>query len=99
MKPQAGALMATTCTTGFTPFAAVWGLRATPSWQRFRGRARRQQRTGETHAHFAWLAPLVEGYYDPMYRYQLEKKAQHIAFRGDYHQVDAWLRHRYCASR
>ncbi|MDI7661809.1 tRNA 2-selenouridine(34) synthase MnmH [Cronobacter universalis] len=58
-----------------------------------------QQRTGETHAHFSWLAPLLEGYYDPMYRYQLEKKAQHIAFRGDYQQVDAWLRHRYCASR
>lgn len=59
----------------------------------------RQQRTGDTDGHFAWLVPLLEGYYDPMYRYQLEKKAQHIAFRGDYHQVDAWLRHRYCASR
>lgn len=50
-----------------------------------------QQRRGDTDGHFAWLLPLLESYYDPMYRYQLEKKAAKICFRGDYHSVAAWL--------
>ena len=33
-----------------------------------------QQRTASTEAHFARLVPLLEEYYDPMYRYQLGKK-------------------------
>ena len=41
-----------------------------------------QQRSGSTEAHFAWLVPLLNEYYDPMYRYQLEKKASKIVFRG-----------------
>lgn len=53
-----------------------------------------QQRSGETDGHFAWLLPLLENYYDPMYRYQLEKKAAKICFRGDYHSVAAWLNDR-----
>lgn len=35
-----------------------------------------QRRTGSTEAHYARLAPLLNDYYDPMYRYQLEKKAE-----------------------
>ena len=35
-----------------------------------------QQRTASTEAHFAWLVPLLEEYYDPMYRYQLGKKSR-----------------------
>lgn len=50
-----------------------------------------QQRSGDTDGHCAWLLPLLESYYDPMYRYQLEKKAAKICFRGDYHSVAAWL--------
>lgn len=50
-----------------------------------------QQRSGDTDGHFAWLVPLLENYYDPMYRYQLEKKAAKICFRGDYYSVEAWL--------
>lgn len=50
-----------------------------------------QQRSGATDGHFAWLLPLLESYYDPMYRYQLEKKAAKVCFRGDYYSVAAWL--------
>ncbi|POP46922.1 tRNA 2-selenouridine(34) synthase MnmH [Superficieibacter electus] len=50
-----------------------------------------QQASGSTDAHFAWLVPLLEEYYDPMYRYQLEKKAEKIVFRGNGPEVKAWL--------
>lgn len=50
-----------------------------------------QQRTASTEAHFAWLVPLLEEYYDPMYRYQLGKKAGKIIFRGNWQEVAAWL--------
>ncbi|RPH29697.1 tRNA 2-selenouridine(34) synthase MnmH [Buttiauxella warmboldiae] len=53
-----------------------------------------QRKTGSVEGHLAWLAPLLEEYYDPMYRYQLSKKAGNIVFRGDYSQVEAWLRER-----
>lgn len=51
-----------------------------------------QRRTGSTDAHFNWLVPLLEAYYDPMYRYQLEKKADKIVFRGTFEEVALWLR-------
>ncbi|MCT4701658.1 tRNA 2-selenouridine(34) synthase MnmH [Enterobacteriaceae bacterium H20N1] len=51
-----------------------------------------QRNTGSSDGHLAWLAPLLEEYYDPMYRYQLSKKAGQIVFRGDYSQVESWLR-------
>ncbi|MFH7098013.1 tRNA 2-selenouridine(34) synthase MnmH, partial [Klebsiella pneumoniae] len=50
-----------------------------------------QQCTASTEAHFAWLVPLLEEYYDPMYRYQLGKKAGKILFRGSWQEVAAWL--------
>jgi len=50
-----------------------------------------QRRTGSTEAHYAWLAPLLNDYYDPMYRYQLEKKADKIVYRGTFNNVAAWL--------
>lgn len=50
-----------------------------------------QQRSGSTEAHFSWLSPLLAEYYDPMYRYQLGKKAGMIVFRGSYEDVAAWL--------
>ena len=50
-----------------------------------------QRRTGSTEAHYAWLAPLLNDYYDPMYRYQLEKKADKIVYRGTFNTVAAWL--------
>lgn len=54
--------------------------------------ALQQQRTGlGITGHLAWLTPLLVEYYDPMYTYQLEKKADRIVFRGDYAQVKAFL--------
>lgn len=50
-----------------------------------------QQATGNTQAHVSWLYPLLEEYYDPMYRYQLSKKADKILFRGTYSEVKQWL--------
>lgn len=50
-----------------------------------------QQQHHSPEAHLNWLTPLLDHYYDPMYRYQLEKKAQNIVFRGDYQQVTDWL--------
>ncbi|MDU4231945.1 MAG: tRNA 2-selenouridine(34) synthase MnmH, partial [Klebsiella grimontii] len=35
--------------------------------------------------------PLLNEYYDPMYRYQLGKKAEKIIFRGSWQDVAAWL--------
>ncbi|WP_318474781.1 tRNA 2-selenouridine(34) synthase MnmH [Photobacterium leiognathi] len=49
------------------------------------------QSTGSVAEHEAWLAPLLEQYYDPMYTYQLSKKADRIVFRGDYQVVKAWF--------
>ncbi|WP_058911611.1 tRNA 2-selenouridine(34) synthase MnmH [Entomohabitans teleogrylli] len=51
-----------------------------------------QRNTGNSDAHRNWLAPLLQEYYDPMYRYQLSRKAGAIVFRGDYRQVATWLR-------
>lgn len=50
-----------------------------------------QQRSLQTQAHFSWLKPLLAEYYDPMYRYQLGKKAEKIVFRGNYTEVAGWL--------
>lgn len=50
-----------------------------------------QRPDGNTDAHFDWLRPLLEAYYDPMYRYQLEKKAGLILFRGRWQDVADWL--------
>jgi tRNA 2-selenouridine synthase len=50
-----------------------------------------QRRTGSTEPHFAWLVPLLNEYYDPMYRYQLGKKASKIVFRGTSEAVNHWL--------
>lgn len=50
-----------------------------------------QKKTGSTEAHFTWLCPLLNEYYDPMYNYQLDKKQERIAFRGTYSEVFEWL--------
>lgn len=55
---------------------------------------RTQRASGTTGGHLAWLTPLLNEYYDPMYRYQLEKKAAKIVFRGDWQAVADWLKAR-----
>ena len=49
------------------------------------------QSSGSLDGHEGWLKPLLEQYYDPMYTYQLSKKADRIVFRGEYDEVKAWL--------
>ncbi|MDI4744689.1 tRNA 2-selenouridine(34) synthase MnmH, partial [Salmonella enterica subsp. enterica serovar Kentucky] len=51
-----------------------------------------QLSNGSTDGHMAWLVPLLNEYYDPMYRYQLEKKAANIVFRGPWQDVANWLK-------
>ena len=51
-----------------------------------------QKSTGNTEAHFDWLCPLLNEYYDPMYRYQLSLKQDRIVFSGNYEDVMQWLK-------
>ncbi|MBS8270780.1 tRNA 2-selenouridine(34) synthase MnmH [Halomonas sp. DN3] len=44
--------------------------------QRLQTLAFREHEAGNRQAHEAWLAPLLTEYYDPMYRYQLEKHTE-----------------------
>jgi tRNA 2-selenouridine synthase len=50
-----------------------------------------QQQTGRVDDHLEWLALILEQYYDPMYHYQLDKKADRVVFRGQYDEVSLWL--------
>jgi tRNA 2-selenouridine synthase len=46
---------------------------------------------GDGSLHRAWIRPLLEEYYDPMYNFQLEKKTDRIIFRGNDVQVRDYL--------
>jgi len=53
--------------------------------QRLQQLAFREHERGNRQAHEAWLAPLLTEYYDPMYRYQLEKRnAERFLHVGDW---------------
>lgn len=47
--------------------------------------------TKEAEHHRVWIVQLLEKYYDPMYSYQLQKKAQRIVFQGDERAVREYL--------
>lgn len=49
------------------------------------------RRGGGSDGHERWLVPLLREYYDPMYIYQLGRKAERIIFRGDYAAVRDYL--------
>lgn len=49
-----------------------------------------QERSGKTGAHNAWIQPLLEDYYDPMYDYQLSRKEGRILVRGDFNTILGW---------
>jgi len=49
------------------------------------------QATGDTQAHYDWIAPLLDWYYDPMYSYQIEKKRDRVVFQGDTQRVLDYL--------
>lgn len=46
---------------------------------------------GNTDGHLDWIARLLERYYDPMYHYQLENKAERIKFRGSHAEMHQWF--------
>lgn len=52
---------------------------------------RQQFQNNSTTAHEAWISELLQQYYDPMYDYQLGKKADRIVCRGNQAEVNAWV--------
>lgn len=50
-----------------------------------------QKNTGCSEEHLNWVAPILRDYYDPMYQYQLAKKADRVQFSGTYQEVKEWL--------
>ena len=52
-----------------------------------------QDSDGDLTGHRAWITRLLSDYYDPMYDYQIGRKAERIAFRGTAAEIlDAWQR-------
>lgn len=51
-----------------------------------------QARDDDPQHHRAWVKQLLEEYYDPMYDYQLSKKAGSVLFRGSREAVIDWAR-------
>ena len=49
-----------------------------------------QWRTGDAGAHREWILFLLEGYYDPMYDYQLDKREGECVFSGEREAVVEW---------
>jgi len=48
--------------------------------------------SGSQDTHRGWIKGLLDSYYDPMYDYQLAKKAQRIVFRGNHQEVIEFAR-------
>ena len=46
---------------------------------------------GEPERHHAWIAMLLDWYYDPMYDYQLSRKEDRIVLRGGRDEVAGYL--------
>lgn len=49
-----------------------------------------QRASGDTRGHRAWIALLLETYYDPMYEYQMGKRSGPVLFRGSRQAVIDW---------
>ncbi|MFD2231656.1 tRNA 2-selenouridine(34) synthase MnmH [Alkalimarinus sediminis] len=50
-----------------------------------------QQNNGSLERHKEWIQTLLSKYYDPMYDFQLSKKADRIIFRGDQNSILDWI--------
>ncbi|WP_299795557.1 tRNA 2-selenouridine(34) synthase MnmH [uncultured Shewanella sp.] len=50
-----------------------------------------QHQRGDTQPHLEWISLLLTRYYDPMYRYQLDKKQSRIIFKGSHQAMHEWL--------
>ncbi len=69
---------------GLSAINVGWGYSAITNSLQLDKALTTQLTTGSTDGHLAWLVPLLKEYYDPMYRYQLEKKAEKVVFRGEW---------------
>ncbi len=49
-----------------------------------------QQSSGDLELHRRWIETLLCSYYDPMYEYQLSRRAGEVLFRGTRSEVIAW---------
>jgi tRNA 2-selenouridine synthase len=53
-----------------------------------------QQNQEEAEAlHKQWIKQLLQGYYDPMYEYQMNKKSSRIIYRGSKEELLSWASH------
>ena len=52
----------------------------------------RQRNQGDLSLHRSWIAALMRDYYDPMYTYQRQSRADRIVFQGDHRAVLDFLR-------
>jgi len=50
-----------------------------------------QKRTGDLSFHKSWIIYLLKNYYDPMYRYQVNKKIERVIFKGNTSSVSKYL--------
>ncbi|MDB2386768.1 tRNA 2-selenouridine(34) synthase MnmH [Shewanella sp.] len=57
-----------------------------------------QQSRGDTRCHLDWIEQLLKQYYDPMYQYQIDKKAERILFKGDHTAMHQWLDNLQCST-
>ena len=62
--------------------------------EKMRAALEEQERSGKTQQHADWITDLLKDYYDPMYRYQLEKRANRIIFEGSTKEFWDWHRAR-----
>nr|CAA6824552.1 MAG: Selenophosphate-dependent tRNA 2-selenouridine synthase [uncultured Thiotrichaceae bacterium] len=67
------------------------GVRHQEVWKMMLSALEVQQRTGATEAHRQWVEFILFDYYDPMYDYQMSKKAERLEFRGDKNEVREYL--------
>jgi tRNA 2-selenouridine synthase len=49
-----------------------------------------QHAEGDLSVHRQWIQALLETYYDPMYDYQLSRRAGQIVFSGDRAEITGW---------
>lgn len=68
------------------------GMEGYQALQQMMSQALVRHQQGDAQAHRAWIARLLSQYYDPMYDYQLGKKARHCVFSGQAQDVAAYWR-------
>ncbi|MEM9529379.1 MAG: tRNA 2-selenouridine(34) synthase MnmH [Pseudomonadota bacterium] len=54
------------------------------------GALKTQRASGGVTQHGAWVEPLLQEYYDPMYQYQMERKAERVVYEGTPADLQDW---------